>query len=90
MYTPCDSSSVRCVLQVPGNGDEQMLMLESLLDEARAANDRLGQSIDALITEMAATREWARTAGLPYPTTPSAVNTDEQPLRLGPASRGPV
>lgn len=76
--------------QMLGNGDEQMLMLESLLDEARAANDRLGQSIDALITEMAATREWARTAGLPYPTTPSAVNTDEQPLRLGPASRGPV
>jgi hypothetical protein len=65
-----------------------MVMLESLLDEARAANDRLGQSIDAFIAEMADVREWARTVG--YPTTPSAVSTDEQPFRPGPASRGPV
>jgi hypothetical protein len=67
-----------------------MVMLESLLDEARAANNRLGLLIDAFSAEMAATREWARTAGLPYPTTPSAASTDEQPLRPGPASRGPV
>jgi hypothetical protein len=65
-----------------------MLMMESLLDEARAANDRLGQLMDAFSAEMAATREWARTVG--YPTTPSAVSTDEQPFRPGPASRGPV
>lgn len=67
-----------------------MVMLESLLDEARAANDRLGQSIDALIAELAAARVWARTAGMPYSTTPSAVSADEQSLRPGATSRGPV
>lgn len=67
-----------------------MMLLESLLDEARAANDRLGQSMDAFIAEMAAAREWASTAGFPCPTSPSAVSTDEQPVRSGPASRGPV
>jgi hypothetical protein len=65
-----------------------MVMLESLLDDARAANDRLGQLMDAFSAEMAAAREWARTAG--YPPTLSAVSTDEQPFRPGPASRGPV
>jgi hypothetical protein len=65
-----------------------MVILESLLDEARAANDRLGQSMDAFIAEMAAAREWASTAGFPVPTTHSPVSTDEQPVRPGPASRG--
>jgi hypothetical protein len=67
-----------------------MVMMEVLLDEVRAVNDRLGHSIDEFIAELAATREWARTVGLPYPTTPSAVSTDEQPHRPGPASRGPL
>lgn len=65
-----------------------MMLLESLLDEARAANDRLGQLIDAFSAEMAATREWARTAG--YPPSPSAVSTHEQPFRPGAARRRPL
>lgn len=65
-----------------------MLVLESLLDDARAANDRLGQLIDAFSAEMAATREWARTVG--YTPTPAAVGADEQPFRPGPTGRGPV
>jgi hypothetical protein len=65
-------------------------MIEFLLDEARAANDRLGQSIDEFLAELTAAREWARTAGLPSATIPSAGSTDEQPLRPGPASRGPL
>jgi hypothetical protein len=67
-----------------------MVTMESLLDEARAANDRLGQSIDELIAELTAARAWARTAGTSFPTTPFAVSTDEQSLRPGTASRGPV
>jgi hypothetical protein len=65
-----------------------MVMIESLLDEARAANDRLGQSIDELIAELTAARAWARTAGTSTFTTPSAATTDEQPLRPWTASRG--
>jgi hypothetical protein len=67
-----------------------MMMIELLLDEARAANDRLGHSIDELLAELTAARDWARTAGSWYPPTPSAASTDEQPLRPGPASRGPL
>ena len=65
-----------------------MLVLESLLDDARAANERLGQLIDAFSAEMAATREWARTVG--YPPTSASVSAHEQPFRPGPAGRGPV
>jgi hypothetical protein len=67
-----------------------MDVIESLLDDARAVNQRLGQSIDGMIAEMIAVREWARTVGLPYPTTPSAVSNDERSLGAGAASRGPV
>lgn len=71
-------------------GGEPMVMMESLLNEARAANDRLGRSIDELIAELAAARAWARTAGTPYSTTPSGVSAHEQSLRPGTASRGPL
>lgn len=67
-----------------------MVMLESLLDEVQATNDRLGRSIDEFQAELTAFGDWARTAGYSYPTTTSAVRTDEQPLRPGPARRGSV
>lgn len=67
-----------------------MVMLESLLDEVQATNDRLAKSMDDFRAELTAFGDWARTAGYPYPTTTSAVSTDEQPLRPGPARRGPV
>jgi hypothetical protein len=67
-----------------------MEMIESLLDEARAVNMRLGHSIDEYIAELTATRDWARTVGLPFSPTPLAESTDEQSLRPGAASRGPL
>lgn len=67
-----------------------MVMMETLLDEARAANQRLGQSIDDLIAELRAARAWARTVGQPASTPPSAVSTNERSLRRGAAGRGPV
>ena len=67
-----------------------MVMIESLLDETRATNDRLGKSIDDFLAELSAARDWARTAGYPSPTTPSAVSTDERSLRPGPARRRPL
>jgi hypothetical protein len=67
-----------------------MVMLESLLDDARAANVRLGHSIDDFIAELTAAREWARTVGMPSPPPPFAATSDEQSLRPGATSRGPV
>ena len=67
-----------------------MVMPESLLDEVQATNDRLGRSMDEFQAELTAFRDWVRTAGYPYPTTTSAVSTDEQPLRPRAARRGPV
>jgi hypothetical protein len=67
-----------------------MLMMQVLLDDARAVNDRLGRSIDELIAEMTAARDWARTVAMPSAVPPFTLSTDEQPLRPGPASRGPL
>jgi hypothetical protein len=67
-----------------------MVMLESLLDEVQATNDRLGRSMDEFQANLTAFRDWVRTAGYSHPTTTSAVSTDEQPHRPGPARRGPV
>jgi hypothetical protein len=67
-----------------------MVMLESLLDDVQATNDRLGRSMDEFQANLTAFRDWVRTAGDPYPTTTSAVSTDERHLRPGPARRGPV
>lgn len=64
-----------------------MVMMEALLDDARAVNARLGHSIDELIAELAAARAWARTV---YPPTPSDASDDERSLRDGAASGGPV
>ena len=67
-------------------GGEQMVMMETLLDEARAANARLGKSMDDFLAELTAARDWARTVGTTYPPTPSAVSANERPLRPGTTS----
>ncbi len=67
-----------------------MGMLEALLDEARAANERLGKSMDNFAAELAATRSWARTVGNSLPTTPSAVRSHDRALRPGTTCRGPL
>jgi hypothetical protein len=67
-----------------------MVMIESLLDEVQATNDRLGRSMDDFLAQMTAFRDWARTAGYASPTTTSDVSTDERPHRVGPTGRGPV
>lgn len=67
-----------------------MVMMEALLDEARAANERLGKSMDDFAAELAATRAWARTIGNSFPAPPSAVRSHERALRPGTTSRGPV
>lgn len=60
-----------------------MVMMEILIDEARAANARLAKSMDDYLAELTAAREWARTVGTAYPPTSSAVSIDEWPLRAG-------
>ena len=67
-----------------------MAMLETLLDDARAANDRLGHSIDAFSAELAAVRAWAQTVAVPALPPPLAETGDEQSLRPGTTSRGSV
>jgi hypothetical protein len=67
-----------------------MVMMEALLDEARATNDRLGKSIDEFIAELTAAGAWARTIGTSLPTTPFAVSNDERDLGPGTTSRRPV
>ena len=67
-----------------------MVIVEALLDEARAANERLGKSMDDFVAELTAARAWARTVGNSFPTTPSAVRTHERAFRPGTASRGPL
>jgi hypothetical protein len=72
------------------SGGEVVVMMEYLLDEARAANARLAKSMDDFLTELTAARDWARTVAPADPSTPSAVSNDEWPLRPGTTSRGPV
>jgi hypothetical protein len=67
-----------------------MVMLESLLEDARAVNDRLGHSIDAFSAELAAARAWAQTVGMPSLPPPLDEASDEQSLRPGATGRGPV
>jgi hypothetical protein len=67
-----------------------MVMMEILIDEARAANARLNRSMDDFLAELTAARDWARTVGAEYPPAPSAVSTDEWPLRHGTTDRGAV
>jgi hypothetical protein len=69
---------------------ELMVMMEILLDEARAANARLAKSMDDFLAELTVARDWARTVAPAEPLTPSAVSTDDWPLRLGTTSRGTV
>ena len=57
-----------------------MVMLDILIDETRAANVRLNESMDSFLAELTAAREWARTVA---PPAPSAVSTHEWPLRRG-------
>ena len=64
-----------------------MVMLDILIDETRAANVRLNESMDSFLAELTAAREWARTVGT-APAAPSAVSTDEWPLRRGTTDRG--
>ena len=61
-----------------------MVMLDILIDETRAANVRLNESMDSFLAELTAAREWARTVA----PAPSAVSTDEWPLRRGTTDRG--
>jgi hypothetical protein len=67
-----------------------MVMLESLLDDARAVNDRLGYSIDAFSAELAAARAWVQSSGMHPLPPPLAEVSDEQSLRPGATCRGPV
>lgn len=62
-----------------------MVMLDILIDETRAANARLNESMDSFLAELTAAREWARTVAPPEP---PAVSTDEWPLRRGTTDRG--
>lgn len=67
-----------------------MVMMEILIDEARAANARLAKSMDDYLAELTAARDWARTVGTAYPPTPADVSTDEWLLRAGTTGRGAV
>jgi hypothetical protein len=67
-----------------------MVMMEILIDEARAANARLNQSIDEFLAELTAARDWARSVGTADPATPSAVSSNEWPIRRGTTDCGPV
>lgn len=67
-----------------------MVMMETLLDETRAANVRLGKAMDDFLAELTAARDWARTVGNSFSTPPSDESTHELPLRPGATSRGPV
>src|SRR5688572_16018513 len=88
-------STLRGVVNPAGPGPlpsegEQMVMIESLLDEVQATNDRLGRSMDEFRDKLTAFRDWARTVSPAEPPTPSGASTDEWPLRAGTTSRGPV
>ena len=67
-----------------------MVMMESLLAEVQAANERLGKAMDEFLAELAAARDWARTVGAPHSETTFAVTNDEWAFRTGPARRGTV
>jgi hypothetical protein len=73
-----------------GNGGELVVMMEILLDEARAANARLAKSMDDFLAELTAARDWVRTVAPADPPTLSGVSTHEWPHRPGPTCRGPV
>ena len=62
-----------------------MVMLDILIDETRAANVRLNESMDSFLAELTAAREWARTVA---PPAPSAVSNDEWPRRRGTTDHG--
>lgn len=71
-------------------GGELVVMMEILLDEARAANARLAKSMDDFLAELTAARDWARTVAPADPPTQSGASTDEWTLRPGTKGRGPV
>lgn len=71
-------------------GGELVVMMEILLDEARAANARLSKSMDDFLAELTVARDWARTVAPADSPTPNGASIDDWPHRPGTASRGTV